>query len=539
MSEFIHVEAVNMGGVIFDTEDLSTRRAGGYMLLEMVHRIHAVGNGTLLEAISLGASIGLFKLRSGSLMDDALAAVKEVLAESLFAQATVIVVNTRDENIIETDFALIREALVAAVRKRQIQSLSVVTAFGPKPSSWAEPKHLVCQIDGLRPAIAQRPFKTSSETRSQSLSVTLRREEGRDLRQRFYARELGRTQKDAAAEWGDSFTDHFDELSRFDSQKHGWASHPAPLLEHKIAVVYADGNQFSQVAKGCKSPDELTQWDAAIQAARRAFLRQLLNQINAHPHGSTRRGDKDEVVAPRLRIETLMWGGDEFLLVLPAWLGLQAVQSFFDICQVKDNGGTACTHSVGLVMAHHNAPISTLQNLAGQLAEQGKQGKYKGHDSLNWTVLESFDHAGSDLDRYWELKGLKNLTWTDMALNPTRLTALLHHLPSLASELPRSSLHRIVQMLAAWVKLGTLDPAALRLLARAYDNVQTAVKGHYTIWAALWKAMQPKADLDWPSDLPANFPKLEHLNAWLTLLELWDYAAGCVPFEQKQLQVAP
>ena len=35
---YLYLEAVHLGNVVDDTEDLSTRRAGGYMLLELVHR---------------------------------------------------------------------------------------------------------------------------------------------------------------------------------------------------------------------------------------------------------------------------------------------------------------------------------------------------------------------------------------------------------------------------------------------------------------------------------------------------------------------
>jgi hypothetical protein len=293
-------------------------------------------------------------------------------------------------------------------------------------------------------------------------------------------------------------------------------------------VFYADGNGFSKLARKCQTADDLQKWDSRIQAARRHFLNALLEFIDAHPHGlAPMKKRREETFTPlRLRIETLMWGGDEFLLVLPAWLALQAVRLFFETCKVVQlDEKTTCTHSAGLVMAHHKAPISTLQTLAKNLAEQGKQGRYKGQDSLNWTVLESFDHAGSDLERYWEAKGLKQLKWDHMALNPQRLGVLLDTLPRMANELPRSSLYRIAQVLMAWDGGTPPGDDVKRLLARAYDNVHGAVANHRTEWAALWTALQPKADVLFPETPPADFPKPDHLNAWLTLLELWDYAA--------------
>jgi hypothetical protein len=109
MPQFIHVESVNMGGVIFDTEDLSTRRAGGYMLLDLVHEVRKAGqdlagNDKLFKAVSLGASIGLFELLPEVEMKDAIEAINAVLKRDLFAQATVIVVNTQDKHIVATSF---------------------------------------------------------------------------------------------------------------------------------------------------------------------------------------------------------------------------------------------------------------------------------------------------------------------------------------------------------------------------------------------------------------------------------------------------
>jgi hypothetical protein len=535
MSEFIQVEAVNMGGVISDTEDLSTRRAGGYMLLDLVHEVNALRDARadkLFDPVTLGASVGLFELKPGVSMDDALKAVNGVLAKPLFAQATVIVVNTRDERIAANEPTAVREALIAAVRRRQMQSLCVVTAFekhdNPDKKRTA-PKGDVCQIDGLRPAFSEEPFKTQDQTRSQSLSVTLRREEGIALRQRFYARELARAGGGKTDQGANRFTDDFDELSGFNK---AWPakSKPPALLEGKIAVLYADGNGFGNVSGTCKSWKELREWDSCIQTARQEFLHHLLQWIEAHPHGMAPSVLKQGVPTPsRLRVETLMWGGDEFLLVLPAWLALQAVQMFFKTCKIEWPAGTQRTHSVGLVMAHHNAPIAPLQALAKNLAEQGKSGQYKDQNSLNWTVLESFDHAGSDLDRYWDMKGLKSLKWDDMALNPSRLDELLATLPKLAAVLPRSSLYRIAQILVDWNAQGQIEKSVLALLTRAYANVQDAVAGDRTAWKELWKASQPKLDVVWPEPPPAAFAKPEHLNAWLTLLELWDYAQACVP----------
>ena len=171
------------------------------------------------------------------------------------------------------------------MRKRQLQSLTVVTAFEAEPG-WKAPLQAVCEVDTVRPAAAQKEFKTRGEYRSQSRSVTLRREEGRRLRQDFFQRELKLIDVAGLFAKPDRFTDDFEELARFDPS---WPNdrRPPRLLEHKIAVFYADGNGFGGIARDhCPTAETTRSWDQHIQDARRAFLHSLLQWLEAHAHGS-------------------------------------------------------------------------------------------------------------------------------------------------------------------------------------------------------------------------------------------------------------
>ncbi len=554
--DYLYLEAVNLGGVIDDTEDLSTRRAGGYMLLELVHQVKE-GCAARLSPVSIGASQGLFKLIPGQDMAEARQAVMAVLKRPLYAQATVLVADTvverRPEPFGKDDFSAVCEYLRAVVRRRQLSALGCVTAFGPPPNTSVADKpkfKLVCEVDAVRPASELRPFKTEDDWRWQSESVTLRRDEGVQLRQDFYQRELKGFTEALAIIKDEFFTDHFDELSSFGYSEQGTLR---PVLHHKIAVFYADGDSFGKLAGACKTPEALTAWDALVQSQRRNFLAAMVTLLDKHPHGRNgeRRNQRDNPKKPGLRVETLMWGGDEFRLVLPAWLGFEVAQLFFDTCNIDwpdctckvaepDCTGTGtCTcacapirrgHSAALVFAHHNAPISQLDKLSKVLAEQGKDkdSSYKGMDSLHWITLESFDHAGTavhdDGQAWWGQRGLPQLNWGCMALNPTRIKSLMAHLPTIAGQLPRRNVYRMLDLLPRW-DLASGDE--IRLVQGSYDNLHaaTATLEHRRAWRECWKALQPRVDLDWPDvvDLPDDFAKAGHLNAWLTLAELWDY----------------
>lgn len=541
-AQYLYLEAVNLGNVVEDTEDLSTRRAGGYMLLALVHTVETACVAEL-EAISVGASAGLFQLRTGQSMAAARSKVAAVLSTSLFAQATVLVADTETDHISSQDFVTAREGLLATVRRRQMQTLGFVTDFSAASVSNrgeaeflrfnAPPMQAVCQIDKLRPAWAEAPYKGNGETRSESVSVIERRENGRRLRQDFYKRELKSCAGEHHAD-DNRFTDDFEELSGFDCFTDDTATqhHRRGLprqLDRKLAVFYADGDKFGSTNSSCASAGVLRRWDQTVQAARQRFLKALLDRLDAHPLGRARPVQRKGQWTPeRLRIETLMWGGDEFLLVLPAWLALEAASLFFSECKIEWPAGQRRSHSAALVFAHHNAPIRPLKQLAKALADQGKQdkdGSSAPADSLNWLVLESFDHAGGDLGSYWARRSLPDLAWPLMALDPKRLAQLL--LPTSLSAIrlvPRRNLYRIAQLLQGQQAGSDGDKAAgLRLLQRAYKNIHQAVILQLGDWQAVWQALQPQADPQWPDQADAIKPKPEHLNAWLVLTELWDY----------------
>ena len=81
-------------------------------------------------------------------------------------------------------------------------------------------------------------------------------------------------------------------------------------------------------------------------------------------------------VQTKVRIETLLWGGDELIWVVPAWCGMEAVQFFFDNTNTKDAvwevNGRRLTHAAGVVFCSCRAPIRSVVKLAKELAESVK-----------------------------------------------------------------------------------------------------------------------------------------------------------------------
>lgn len=487
----LRLEAVNLRQVIDDTDELSVRRGGAYMLLKAVNQVAQRFEGAL-EPISLGASVGLFAVREGK-PDDLRQKVADFLCiKHPFRHATFVVSVASGE-----DFARTVESCVAANRWQQMRSLSFATQWGQGTE--------VCGIDEIRPASSvDKRFKGQSC----SASVAARASFGRRLRQNFYQTELDQ------ADLPYTFTDDLEKLSAFNASDSAYAHLPA-TLSGKVAVFYADGNGFGNIQRACSTPDALREWDDEIKKKRRALLAELLKRLAATPLGKTT--PSGTTAASALRLETLLWGGDELLFVLPGWLGLDFARCFFEISADWRHEGKPLSHAAGLVLAHHNAPIRQLQHLAKHLAEQAKDDGDKDRDTLSWVVLESFDTTGDDLQRYWQKSAVEDPSqpgagWRKLRLKAEQLAALSACEP-LKALLPRSALVRTLRSLAA----GSAE-AELSLIQSAYASTHAALdEAQSAILARLWTAFgttwQPKPTAPpWADAVPLT-----------ALLNLWDY----------------
>jgi hypothetical protein len=493
----LRVEAVNFDHFIFDTNDLSTIRGGGLLLLRA---ISAVGKGLedtftslRVKAISTGASIGLFAFNCDSEEGIALAtqAAWTVLHAPPFAYATFVVNAIADTGAFRRD----AETLVALNRHQQMISASF-SAQGLDATGI--PSNDICSIDLVRPAA----------TGGHSASVSARREYGREKKRAFYKEELAELAKETPGE--------FTEAARFageviTSLKHREGALAQDLGEiardvsqgnanDKIAVFYADGNSFSRFQRVDKEGD-LTAWDTNIKRLRRTLLSHIVDRfLPTKAEGEV------------IRLETLLWGGDEMIFVVPAWRGLELAQLFFEKTQGwTHNGktdGTPLTHATGLVICHHNAPIHPVVNLAHVLGDQVKQHKGRAINAINCVVLESFDHIGSDWEGY--LKRIYNgqLTAQARCLTASQFDVLLEHLPTLEATLPKSRLYPYLHALIASTlppedRTNSIDKARKRFMHDAVGDEKaiTAIEGFdpplagWSLVADLWdfRPLPPKA----------------------------------------------
>jgi hypothetical protein len=514
----IRIEGVNLSAFVFDTRDLSTARGGSLMLLDAVD-VAAQSLGDSAAPLSRGASMGLFKIATHdpkAIVDH----VRKALASDRnLAHATFVV----DVLPATGEFRNHVEGLISANRWRQMQAstLAIPPAATFTPETSTQP---ACNLDGLRPAGGE-----TLRSKKISESAHSRREYGRNQKQAFYRKA---TEQPALAA---CFANDFESIAK--------RSKP---LDGKIAVFYADGNGFGGIqANHCDGEQKQKKWDELVRGKRRDFLKSFLADEVGLKNGAApapgspwhgiQRGDKPER-DDFIRFETLLWGGDEFMFVMPAALGWRFAAFFFKEMQGIDFEKNRLSHAASLVFCQHHAPIHRIKHLAkdemAEFAKCIKDGDRKigrQRDSLVVVALESFDHLGTGFEaamklRYHNLQPPKNMILAGSPETPlhTKLAALADHLDALrSSELfPRSQLRGLVSEILAkeMPSLANFKEVVdeqgrpkkdengkpIRIPPRQFRNASSEDRAHLLALLSLFGG--------------------DPLTLWLQLEELWDYA---------------
>ncbi len=490
MKTVIRVEGVNLSCVLDDANDLSTRRGGGMMLLDATKQIEDALQGQA-TAVSTGASAAVLTLNDGQDAKTALSNVREALKKNDLQHFTFVSAAATGPTLAQAE----NQAL-AACRWQQQQSLALAVPTMPEKTGAA-----VCALDGVRPAEkAYFPPEVRSERKEKlSASVYARRENGRRLRKNLYNDIVGKEF------FVPIVIDDLQTLgSPLDSEKENVGN-----LRDKICLIYADGNGFGRVGQDAAKVNKLAKWDAYIKDERKKLLKKLLNAAQA----DDRMAGANNV----LRLETLLWGGDEFIFVVPAWCGFPVWRFLYEHSRDWSFDDTPLTHAFSLVFAHSKAPIHRLVNLAKDLAEKGKA-KTKVRATLTWTALESFDHMGLDLDAALEKRYRKKIAWNDWVLSAESAIAMDDVLCATKQKLPRS---QIVSGAMASIH-DAIDASEKRM-----EHAQTQVFNQ----EAGGDVMKTLINSTLTKDSNAA-------SAWVHLAEAWDYAGHAALGAQEHVFVS-
>ena len=475
MSTYLRVEAQNLTATLFDTDQMSVIRGGSLILRDAI-----LGAATVLgqggaTAVRVGAEAAVFRLApTGTSIEDLVQQLRKQLAVAA-PEFTFAVVKAQAESDSE---GIDKTAAVA--RWKQGRSLRLVPE---KPGATGTRE--VCPLTRVRPA---PEAVLHGKHRFLSLSAKRRIESGRDLRQSFYQQEA-----DPGVARGLQFASHLEDLS---------TGGPFPSIDGKIAILSMDGNSFGQAAARL-SGAEAAKFDEHLRHLRRALLTRVLNFL-AEPavHANERKHGE------HLRLETLLWAGDEFQLIVPAWLGVPLLQAVFDEIKTwrtsPGKAGTPLTVSAGLLLCSHKMPIHRALGLAGELQLRAKAAAKTGpnapRNAWDYLVLESLDFsAAMNLDEFWKRR-LGTAAAPRALLPCTNYTVGLKALEeALRNSDSRRKVYASAQLIA--------EPQASH--ARETNEWQKTPEASQvrTAMRALLPVAQTEAE-----DVP-----------WLHLRELWDY----------------
>ena len=437
---YIQAEAFNLDHMVYDTHDISTIRGGSFLLLDAVKRLQNAFEGRL-KPIATAASKGLFYYDDpGSLEAQRAGIVRDVLRflhDATGGHATFLVAVEED---LQEDFLLVLNRLEAEVRRQQWRMPTVmVPQFAPTDQE--------CYLDGWRPGMETYPLDREYKI---SAATHFRRQRGRELKHTLFPELLGEV-----ADEDDLCAKDLSELATDPSKG---------ILSSKIAFIHVDGNSFGRIRSAlCTSPTTRKKFDDLIQERRLSFLRDLRTRAYAEPDFYVRTRSGRDV----LRLEMLLWGGDEFTLIVPAWKGLEVLESFYRIVDGLEFDGVPMTHRAVVIFCHHSAPILQIRQLADELldvtksnikarfkaaletdpsfaslpkedrilqAEQLSNPEYG--NAARYLVLESFDMLRGSLDQFFlRYYGISDTS--SLLLYGRRLAELRDHLHQICSSAPK------------------------------------------------------------------------------------------------------
>ncbi|MEN9849037.1 MAG: hypothetical protein RL368_1777 [Pseudomonadota bacterium] len=477
---YLRMEGVNLGAVFDDTNQVSVIRGASFLLREATQQLPKYILPKTWKVISSGASIGLFSFEAENL--EQADKIKEYVVNHLntnekFRHFSFVV----DIQPATQEFPYDKEAVLARNRFHQMQQLSLVV---PEKNHSENSTTEICTLTNLTPAYKKEVV--GKEPQFVSSSVKVRLKHGREQKQAFYNKETG-VELD--------FTQSLQDIADSTGQ-----------LKNKIAVLYLDGNKFSSIQeKHCTTPDALQEFDSFMQGKRREFLTALLQDCIIP--------DKGFFNHDLVRLETLLWGGDEMLLVVPANKGLKLLQFFYEFTEGWEFEGNDLTHAGGLVFCRAKTPIRRIRKFAQELADAVKE-KNRKENRFDYMVLESIDYPSESLEKLREKIFPDDLMQQYQVLKPFNST-MLGALQYLKQYISRTQAYGIAHAIT------NKDEAEFEEKRERLRVVLNDLQDAYN--KKINTEIEEKLKCAFPEQIDPAFPKQEKRWQWLHLVELWDY----------------
>lgn len=521
MPQFIvRIEPTNLRWFLGDTEDLATIRGGGILLLEIAQSLcehfkpsdpslNLTVQGITVNVISAGASefMGHFTCEDwGTAQSIESQLLNFLLAHDKLRYSTFATSVQELEENHEPDqrFAIANEQTKMQLRRRQLQypTVSLAGCFGSELAEALRP----CDIDNKRPAIVDLPGTAAAADKNIASRATFaRREKGRESK-KYWKKFIPSWTLEEISSLEESF------VPQGSTQRQEFGR-----LSGKIAVFYADGNKFGPLVRRlAQNAEQFGVLDKAMRNRRRELEVEIADWVDQDfSFEGMGKNEIGQLVSKR-RVQTLLWGGDELIWVVPAWAGLRLAQKFFTVTTAWEESGKQLTHAAGLVFCSHKAPIRSIVELAKELAESVKDnrsrlvermGGFPGEsqhspygNALAYVVLESFDHLGRDFSAGRSMQRFKSLDEVDEIITSEELNKLVESINHLKSCLAKRRLHQLAQVMYHAPQPQSFDALFKRIVATSNSSISMED----------FQKVIRKGDT-------------ELLMTWQHILNLWDY----------------
>lgn len=517
----LRVAAINFDATVYDTDDLSTIRGASLILLDGVGAVEAMlrerfGARAAIETVESGASVLIVSIASpdGVPLAEIESAVRAHLAgEGRFPQLRHFCF------AVSTDAgagALAERIARLEAHGRTAQYRMLSAPLFDAPGKGGRPSDLSHCLPGV---------KADKDGALLSAADAARREFGRQARSGLYDAVLPRSPKgrEIAKKLADAGLGYARSLGDLRARRVGEINLPLSL-HGKIALLHLDGNAFGAIRR------ERMAQGAGAAAAFSAYIRgKQADLLCALLEWSLQQGDDVMILhrdgEKKLRLETLLWGGDEIVLALPAhaaWdiAGLVCRElETWRLPREADPKQRALTHGVGLLFANYKTPIRQLRLLVEDLTEAAKT--VRDRVNLQAFALETVDLPDGGLDAArCELFQLKDCGVLHLRAGRERGFAEADQiLRETKKRLPRSLAMKLA--LAATGRDPGLDEMDLKRAHAGEEWEKFARAQLDRVLSAHDRAFVEKALF---GDLP-GYSAQTRAASLLNLLNLWDYIA--------------
>lgn len=411
---FLRIEGVNLSATVYDTQDLGATQGASLALLEAPEQATKKHG---LQPVFVGASQGLFKVpqdRAEAIAEDARCFLRTT---DPFRHLSFVV-----------DVADSEEAVTALNRRSQMQSLSVVL---PSPGIKG-----VCPVDRIRPA------ELADQEDLVSASVKARRVYRRKVRRAFYTDTIGVSP--ASMPKADAMSHSFENIVKAP----GRGAAPE-ALRNKLAVLYFDGNGFTAL----RNEIGVETFSAKLKDLRRDLMEKKMIPAMGGLEFA----------------ETILWGGDEMMWVVPSWRMWTCLDVFFDATKDWKIDGKRLTHAGGVVVCHYKTPIRLVKDLAEVLAYKAKGGRDR--TAVQMEILESLDIPEGYLDR--QRRQLFGPCAPEAAFSHTTESwaGLTPRLGKIRQNFPRSQLYRLLKQARDGGALKSHRPDEVVVVIKALEEI--------------------------------------------------------------------